>query len=59
MLKYLQSDELQNAPPQLVIWEFPERYLPMASDFSAFDAQWLSRLKEPAGDHRLAASNRR
>lgn len=59
MLKYLQSDELQDAPPQLVIWEFPERYLPMANDFSAFDAQWLSTLKQPVGNRRLAASDRR
>lgn len=59
MLKYLQSDELKNAPPQLVIWEFPERYLPMANDFSAFDAQWLTTLKQPVGNRRLAASDRR
>jgi len=59
MLKYLQSDELQDAPPQLVIWEFPERYLPMANDFSAFDAQWLTTLKQPVGNRRLAASDRR
>ena len=59
MLKYLQSDELQNAPPQLVIWEFPERYLPMSNDLSAFDEQWLSALKQPIGNRRLAASDRR
>jgi alginate O-acetyltransferase complex protein AlgJ len=59
MLKYLQSDELKNAPPQLVIWEFPERYLPMTNDLSAFDAQWLSALKQPAGNRHLAASDRR
>ncbi|MDO9617043.1 MAG: alginate O-acetyltransferase [Pseudomonas sp.] len=58
MLKYLQSDELQDAPPQLVIWEFPERYLPMSNDLSAFDAQWLSALKHPSGNRRLAASDR-
>jgi len=58
MLKYLQSDELQDAPPQLVIWEFPERYLPMSNDLSAFDAQWLSTLKQPSGNRRLAASDR-
>lgn len=58
MLKYLHSDELQDAPPQLVIWEFPERYLPMSNDLSAFDAQWLSALKQPSGNRRLAASDR-
>ncbi|MCZ4321350.1 alginate O-acetyltransferase [Pseudomonas anguilliseptica] len=59
MLKYLQSDELKDAPPQLVIWEFPERYLPMSNDLSAFDAQWLSALKHPSGNRRLAASDGR
>ncbi|SEC28808.1 alginate O-acetyltransferase [Pseudomonas anguilliseptica] len=59
MLKYLQSDELQDAPPQLVIWEFPERYLPMSNDLSAFDAQWLSTLKHPSSNRRLALSDRR
>ena len=57
MLKYLQSDELKNAPPQLVIWEFPERYLPMANDLSAFDAQWLSALKQSDGNRHLVASD--
>jgi len=59
MLKYLQSEDFKNTPPQLVIWEFPERYLPMASDLSEFDAQWLGSLQQPAGEHRLAVSARR
>ncbi|MFP6799970.1 MAG: alginate O-acetyltransferase [Pseudomonas sp.] len=59
MLKYLQSEDFKDTPPQLVIWEFPERYLPMTSDLSAFDAQWLSTLKHPIGNRRLAISNRR
>ncbi|MFP6849001.1 MAG: alginate O-acetyltransferase [Pseudomonas sp.] len=58
MLKYLQSDEFKNAPPQLVIWEFPERYLPMASDLSDFDAQWLSALKQPNDNRHFAANAR-
>lgn len=29
MREYLASSELQNAPPNLVVWEIPERYLPM------------------------------
>ncbi|WP_339522752.1 alginate O-acetyltransferase [Pseudomonas sp. EA_35y_Pfl2_R111] len=58
MLKFLQSDELKNTPPQLVIWEFPERYLPMANDLSAFDTQWLSALKQPDGNRHLIASDR-
>lgn len=30
MLDYLDSADFKNAPPQLVIWELPERYLPVA-----------------------------
>ncbi|MER2296858.1 MAG: alginate O-acetyltransferase [Pseudomonas sp.] len=45
MLKYLQSDAFKNAPPQVVVWEFPERYLPMTSDLSSFDPQWIAQLK--------------
>ena len=58
MLKYLQSDELKNDPPQLVIWEFPERYLPMNSDFTEFDPQWLASLKGNGEQQKLAASSR-
>ncbi len=29
MLRYLASDEFTAATPQLVLWEFPERYLPL------------------------------
>ena len=29
MRDYLASNELQDAPPELVVWEIPERYLPM------------------------------
>ncbi|MBD1550815.1 alginate O-acetyltransferase [Pseudomonas typographi] len=45
MLKFLQSDAFKANPPQVVIWEFPERYLPMNADLSAFDAKWLAELK--------------
>ncbi|GLZ85781.1 alginate O-acetyltransferase [Metapseudomonas resinovorans] len=56
MLKYLRSDELKDAPPQLVIWEFPERYLPMLSDLSEFDPEWVASLRKGAGsDERLAS----
>ncbi|MEK1906100.1 MAG: alginate O-acetyltransferase [Pseudomonas sp.] len=48
MLKYLQSDELKSAKPQVVIWEFPERYLPMANDLSEFDPDWIAELKNSA-----------
>ncbi len=32
MLEYLSSATLAESPPQLVIWEIPERYLPVALD---------------------------
>lgn len=46
MLKYLQSDAFKNSPPQVLIWEFPERYLPMKNYLSAFDPQWIAQLKK-------------
>ncbi|MDB5985984.1 MAG: alginate O-acetyltransferase [Nevskia sp.] len=33
---YLQSADWQHAPPQLVIWELPERYLPTAQHLDAY-----------------------
>src|SRR5690606_19340461 len=45
MLKFLQSEELREAPPQWVIWEFPERYLPLPNDLSEFDPTWVAQLK--------------
>ncbi|SDG85500.1 alginate O-acetyltransferase complex protein AlgJ [Pseudomonas benzenivorans] len=56
MLKYLQSEELKNAAPQLVIWEFPERYLPMANDLSDFDPAWIAELKDRTGNQGLATT---
>lgn len=56
MLKYLQSEELKNAAPQLVIWEFPERYLPMANDLSDFDPAWIAALKGRTGNQGLATT---
>ena len=55
MLRYLQSDELNDAPAQVVIWEFPERYLPMANDFSDFDADWLADLKSSTRKQQLVS----
>ncbi len=56
MLKYLQSDEIKSNPPQVVIWEFPERYLPMAYDLSGFDPAWIAALKAGAGNERLVSN---
>ncbi|MNF12095.1 hypothetical protein D3C80_2134800 [compost metagenome] len=57
MLKYLQSDEFADAPPQLLIWEFPERYLPMANDLDDFDPAWIAELKNDSRQQRLASSS--
>ncbi|MDF3935268.1 alginate O-acetyltransferase [Pseudomonas citronellolis] len=53
MLELLQDPDFH---PRLLIWEFPERYLPMPSDLSQFDADWLARLRAAgAPEQRLAA----
>lgn len=60
MLKYLQSDAFKNAPPQVVVWEFPERYLPMKNDLSSFDPQWIAQLKNTRkSEENLALSSNR
>ncbi|MFQ6574589.1 alginate O-acetyltransferase [Pseudomonas sp. UM16] len=46
MLKYLKSDAFKDSAPQVLIWEFPERYLPMKNDLSDFDPQWIAELKK-------------
>ncbi|MDE1164963.1 MAG: alginate O-acetyltransferase [Pseudomonas sp.] len=45
MLKYLQTDAFKNSAPQVLVWEFPERYLPMKNDLSDFDPNWIAQLK--------------
>jgi len=37
MVDYLESSELKETPPELVIWEFPERFLPV--DYSVEDVK--------------------
>ncbi len=60
MLKYLQSDEFKNSAPQVLIWEFPERYLPMKNDLSSFDPHWIAQLKQTRNSNQdLALSSRR
>lgn len=60
MLKYLQSDEFKNSPPQLLVWEFPERYLPIKNDLSAFDPDWIAQLKQTRNaNQELALSSHR
>lgn len=46
MLKYLQTDAFKSSPPQVLIWEFPERYLPAHNDLKEFDPKWIAELKK-------------
>ncbi|WP_339510921.1 alginate O-acetyltransferase [Pseudomonas sp. RL_15y_Pfl2_60] len=59
MLKYLQSDDFKNSPPKVVIWEFPERYLPMPNDLSEFDPKWIAKLKALGNEQNLALTGNR
>ncbi|OZG74310.1 hypothetical protein BTA51_04665 [Hahella sp. CCB-MM4] len=36
MMEYLLSDDFLESPPNVVIWEFPERYIPMSYDLSEY-----------------------
>jgi alginate O-acetyltransferase complex protein AlgJ len=45
MISYLQSQDFQNNPPELVIWEFPERYLAQPQE-SAVVNRWFEN-REP------------
>ncbi|AYC31869.1 alginate O-acetyltransferase [Pseudomonas cavernae] len=57
MLEYLQTDAFKGSPPRLLIWEFPERYLPMPPDLSQLDPAWFARLTSTAtAGQRLAAT---
>ncbi|AMO78463.1 MULTISPECIES: alginate O-acetyltransferase [Pseudomonas] len=57
MLELLKDPGFQQKPPRLLVWEFPERYLPMHSDLSQFDADWLAQLRAAGNrDERLAAN---
>ncbi|MCY1242397.1 putative alginate O-acetylase AlgJ [compost metagenome] len=46
MLSYLKSDAFKNSPPQVLIWEFPERYLPVNNEIGDADPQWVAELKQ-------------
>jgi len=59
MLSYLKSDDFKNNPPQVLIWEFPERYLPVNNEIGDADPQWVAELKQAgaqAGPGRSVAS---
>lgn len=36
MLEYLASDEFKSAPPTVVVWDIPERFLPVTYDLSDY-----------------------
>jgi len=57
MLKYLQTDAFRNSPPQVLIWEFPERYLPVHNDLGEFDPQWIAELKKARDPQQNLALN--
>ncbi|AJO76707.1 alginate O-acetyltransferase [Pseudomonas chlororaphis] len=59
MLSYLKSDAFKNSPPQVLIWEFPERYLPVNNEIGDADPQWVAELKQAgARQQNLAINNK-
>lgn len=57
MLKYLQTDAFKSSPPQVLIWEFPERYLPAHNDLKEFDPKWIAELKKAGESQQNLALN--
>ena len=57
MLAYLKSDAFKNTPPQVLIWEFPERYLPVDNDIGDADPKWVATLKEAGARQPHLAQN--
>jgi alginate O-acetyltransferase complex protein AlgJ len=57
MLTYLQSDAFKNTPPQVLIWEFPERYLPAHNDLGQFDPKWIAELQKTSDSQQHMALN--
>ncbi|MCL9653354.1 alginate O-acetyltransferase [Pseudomonas protegens] len=57
MLSYLKSDDFKNHPPQVLIWEFPERYLPVNNEIGDADPQWVAALKQAGARQQNLASN--
>lgn len=57
MLELLQDEGFKQKPARLLVWEFPERYLPMHSDLSQFNQDWLAQLRADGNrDERLASN---
>ncbi|NMX91742.1 MULTISPECIES: alginate O-acetyltransferase [unclassified Pseudomonas] len=57
MLSYLKSDDFKNSPPQVLIWEFPERYLPVNNEIGEADPKWVAQLKQAGTRQQNMASN--
>ncbi|WP_028623554.1 alginate O-acetyltransferase [Pseudomonas sp. Ant30-3] len=57
MLSYLKSDAFKDSPPQVLIWEFPERYLPVNNDIGDADPNWVAELKEAGARQQNVAAN--
>ena len=57
MLAYLKSDAFKNTPPQVLIWEFPERYLPVDNEIGDADPSWVATLKEAGARQPQLAQN--
>jgi alginate O-acetyltransferase complex protein AlgJ len=57
MLSYLKSDDFKNSPPQVLIWEFPERYLPVNNEIGDADPQWVAELKQAGARQQNVALN--
>jgi len=57
MLSYLKSDDFKNNPPQLLIWEFPERYLPVNNEIGDADPAWVAQLKQAGSRQQNIAIN--
>ncbi|AZC16464.1 alginate O-acetyltransferase [Pseudomonas sp. CMR5c] len=58
MLSYLKSDDFKNHPPQVLIWEFPERYLPVNNEIGDADPQWVAELKQTGARQQTVALNK-
>ena len=57
MLSYLKSDDFIHHPPQVLIWEFPERYLPVNNEIGDADPQWVAQLKQAGARQQNMALN--
>lgn len=57
MLSYLKSAAFKDSPPQVLIWEFPERYLPVNNEIGDADPQWVAELKEAGTRQQNLATN--